>query len=58
MWPNLTTAQILCSKWPAHVRECRGIIVCRFRDRWEVLSRPFDKFFNQFEGVRHPFVTA
>lgn len=46
-------AQTLIEQWdPLHVQECRGIIVERCLDskRWEISSRPFNKFFNQGEG--------
>lgn len=46
-------SQTIIESWdPKHVQECRGIIVERARDskRWEIVSRPFGKFFNQQEG--------
>lgn len=35
------------------VQECRGVIL-NSQDNWEVVSRPFDKFFNMGEGHAKP----
>ena len=36
-----------------YIHECRGLIARRNQNLmiWEIVSRPFDKFFNQNEGA-------
>ncbi len=37
------------AKWTTITRECRGSIL-HVGEEWQVLARPFDKFFNRHEG--------
>jgi hypothetical protein len=53
---------MLAAKWQHDVsHECRGIILRNSVEGWEIISRPFNKFFNQHEGhcrIFHPDVFA
>ena len=40
---------IIEANWSVITRECRGAILHQ-GEQWQILSRPFDKFFNQPEG--------
>lgn len=42
---------MLGAKWMFPItHECRGIILRNSNDGWEIMSHPFNKFFNQHEG--------
>jgi hypothetical protein len=49
---------MLAAKWQHDVsHECRGMILRNSVDGWEIMSHPFNKFFNQHEGhcrIFHP----
>lgn len=48
-WSSNSDQVCVVVTWTAEVDECRGLICHRGQDQWEVVSRPFDKFFNRNE---------